>query len=527
MKLETIIGLEFHVQLRTKSKMFCCCSNCHPEPARLGEASRRSQVEGPNKNICPICMGHPGTLPVLNSDAVNKAITAGLALNCEIAKKTKFDRKNYFYPDLPKGFQISQYDLPIAEHGWFIINAKAEDGLAGSLTDENETKRIGITRVHMEEDTAKIIHSKEKSLLDFNRAGVPLIEVVTEPSFSTPNEAKTFAQELQLLMRHLDISDADMEKGHLRCDANISVRPVGDNDYYTKVEIKNLNSFKSIEKALAFEEKRLTVLWHDNKYPETKETRGWDDKKQETILQRTKEDVADYRFFPEPDIPPLEISTEQIEQVKNKMHELPQEKRLRFVDELGFNYEQAKILTAEKQISFYIEEIISELAEWLTSLPGVADDLPLSGDELNVEKNKRKLNQLIANWFINKLAPKLTEQQINGQMFIISAENFAEFISLIFTNKINRQIADKVFEIMLTNGQDPSQILEENDFKAASANEVDSIIKQVLKNNPKEVVAYKQGKVALLQFFVGQAMKETKGQADANELRKLFENFLK
>ena len=509
MKLETIIGLEFHVELKTASKMFCRCAN-------------ENNPNAPNKNICPICLGHPGTLPTLNHAAVNKAIAIALSLNCKINLRNKFDRKNYFYPDLPKGYQISQYDLPLAEHGWFSINAKADDGLAAALDNADEMKRIGINRVHMEEDTAKSIHINDASLVDYNRAGVPLTEIVTEPSFSTPREAKTFAQELQLLLRHLDISDADMEKGHLRCDANISVRPEGDNNFYTKIEIKNLNSFKAIEKALTAEEARLTVLWHDGKYPKTKETRGWDDKKQETVLQRTKEDVADYRFFPEPDIPPLKLTNEEVAEIKNEMHELPQEKRLRFVNELGFTLEQAKILTSDKRISFYVEEVLSELTEWLASLPNVDEE-----DGTIAAKNKQRLNKLFGNWFINKLLPTLSEQQIAEQNFVISPENFAEFISMVFTNKINRQISDKIFEIMLQKGQDPSQILEENDFKTAGADELEHVIKQVLKNNPKEVVAYKQGKVALLQFFVGQAMKETKGQSDANELRKLFENFLK
>jgi aspartyl-tRNA(Asn)/glutamyl-tRNA(Gln) amidotransferase subunit B len=508
MKLETIIGLEFHVELKTTSKMFCRCSN-------------ETNPKNPNENVCPICMGHPGTLPIVNREAINKAIAIALALNCEINLRNKFDRKNYFYPDLPKGYQISQYDLPIAEHGWFLINKT--EGLTGSLTDEGKMKRVGIIRVHMEEDTAKLTHAainkegakRSISSADFNRAGVPLVEIVTEPSFSTPFEAKTFAQELQQLLRYLNASDADMEKGHLRCDANISLRPEGDNNFYTKVEIKNLNSFRAIEKALTAEESRLTILWHDNKYPQTKETRGWDDKKQETILQRTKEDVADYRFFPEPDIPPLQLNNEEITAIKNERPELPQEKRLRFVDEYGISFDKAALLIAEKNLSDYFEQSMSELIEWIDSADNEND------------KAKDKIAKTWMLWFIDFYLPKLTTEKVVNKDFIISAENFAEFIKLRLAGKMNTQVAKKVFEIMLMNGQDPSQILEENDFRTADANELDHIVKQVIKNNPREVVAYKQGKVALLQFFVGQAMKETNGQADPNEMKSLFENFLK
>jgi len=497
MKLETLIGLEFHIQLKTNSKMFCSCAN---DPAR----------KEPNKNVCPICLGHPGTLPVLNENALQNAILTALALNCEVAQHSKFDRKQYFYPDLPKGYQISQYDLPIGANGQFVIS---KNGLTGSLEKSNLIK-IKIERVHMEEDTAKLTHTGDKSLLDFNRAGMPLIEVVTMPDFSSPAEAKTFAQELQLLLRHLGVSDADMEKGQLRCDANISLRPEKDKNLYSKVEIKNINSFKSIEKALKFEEDRLAVLWKEGKYPDTKETRGWNDKKQETILQRTKEDVSDYRFFPEPDIPPLEISKKQITEIGNEMHEQPQMKRKRFVDEFAFTYEQAYTLTADKKISFYAENSISELKEWLLGLPDAEKD--------DWKKHKTKLNKMLSNWMINKLLPAVRTDD-----FIISAENFAEFITLLFSGKMNKQTAENIFTLMLKKGSDPSQLLEEGDFGGVESADLEKVVKKICKKNPQEVVAFKQGKKTLLKFFVGQVMRETKGQADAHEAEIAIKTFLK
>ncbi|MEK7075152.1 MAG: Asp-tRNA(Asn)/Glu-tRNA(Gln) amidotransferase subunit GatB, partial [Patescibacteria group bacterium] len=387
MKLQTIIGLEFHVQLKTKTKMFCGCAN---EP----------EAEEPNKHICPICLGHPGVLPTINQAVVNMAIKVSAALNCEIAEFTKFDRKNYFYPDLPKGYQISQYDLPFAENGWLGINFLAKDGLAGRLDDEKQMKRIGIIRLHLEEDAAKSIHDKKSTLVDFNRGGAPLIEIVTSPHFSTPQEAKTFGQELQLIVRYLNVSDADMEKGQLRCDANISLRPEGDPKLYPKTEIKNINSFRALERALAFEIERQTILWTNGQPPAKQETRGWLEAKQETISQRTKEEAEDYRYFPEPDLPPLAFTKEQIEQLSVSNIELPQAKRRRFMATYGFNADETKILTESKELANYAEEIISELREWLNSL-----DNTEGTDEEIWEKNKKKLIKLIAGWLINKFLP--------------------------------------------------------------------------------------------------------------------------
>ena len=407
MKLEPVIGLEIHVQLKTKSKMFCACQN-------------DSDNAKPNENICPICMGHPGTLPTINENAITMAIRAALALNCHIAKFTKFDRKNYFYPDLTKGYQISQYDKPLAIHGYLVINNQITDGLSGRLDDEKQLKRIGITRLHMEEDTGKSVHSKGNTLLDYNRCGAPLIEIVTEPDLSSPQEAKTFGQELQLIMKHLGISDAEMENGQLRCDANISLRPKGDKKLYTKIEIKNINSFRSLERALAFEINRQTVLWKENKVPTEQETRGWDDAKQETVLQRTKEEAHDYRYFPEPDLPPLTFTDKQIEEAESLLPELPQDKRRRFMEMYSFTGEESKIICETKELAGYAEQIISELKSWVKTID--------EGDEDEVwTKNKTKLIKLVSNWLINKFLPISAENKIKFENNKITAENFAEF----------------------------------------------------------------------------------------------------
>ncbi|MBT5338534.1 Asp-tRNA(Asn)/Glu-tRNA(Gln) amidotransferase subunit GatB [Candidatus Falkowbacteria bacterium] len=508
MKLETIIGLELHVQLKTKTKMFCSCSN--------------AEADQPNKNICPICLGHPGVLPTINQEAASMAIRVALALNCKIANFTKFDRKNYFYPDLPKGYQISQYDKPIAEHGWIAINNKAKDALSGRLDKEDELKRIGIIRLHMEEDSAKSTHSDKDSLIDYNRGGTPLIEIVTAPHFSTPGEAKAFAQELRLIMRHLEISDADMEKGHLRCDANISLRPEGDSNLYPKAEIKNINSFRSIERAMAHEIERQTILWRENNPPTTEETRGWDDAKGQTVSQRTKEQEHDYRYFPEPDLPPLTFTEKQIDEFKAEQHELPQDKRRRFMDMYGFTGEESKILTEEKKLSFYVEQIISELKDWLHSLEGI------EGTEEEIwNRNKKKIIKLVTGWIINKFLPLLDELKIPLTKNKITAENFAEFITLIYQNKVNSAAAQMILKQMAKTGADPSHVMDDFDLsQISSEKDLASIIQKVIKDNPEQVEQFKAGKETVLKYFVGLVMRETKGKADPKKTEKLLKDKL-
>ncbi|TSC96362.1 MAG: aspartyl-tRNA(Asn)/glutamyl-tRNA (Gln) amidotransferase subunit B [Parcubacteria group bacterium Athens1014_10] len=492
MKYEPVIGLEIHIQLKTKSKMFCACDN-------TGEDKE------PNTTICPICTGQPGTLPVINNQAIDWAILIGMVLNGKIAKFSKFDRKNYFYPDLPKGYQISQYDLPIVSGGYLEIN----------------NRKIKLERIHLEEDAAKLIHKKNSTLIDFNRAGTPLLEIVTKPEIKTPQEAKLFLQELRLIMRYQGVSCADMEKGHLRCDANISLRPIGGKKLYPKIEIKNLNSFKAVERALEYEIKRQAKLWEENKAPKEQETRGWDDAKGVTIEQRTKEEASDYRYFPEPDLPPLKIGEERINKIKRMKRETPQAKRKRFAEEYEFNSEESKALTDDRDLSYYAEQVISELRTWLLTLG-------LEGTEEEIWKeNKRKLVKLVANWIINRLNKIVDESDSLIKEIKITPARFAKFISLIYQNKITSNLAQRILEKMFKTGSDPEHIIEEDDLTQMSDEKsLQETLKKIIKSNPKVVEDYKKGKANALQFLVGQAMKETKGKMDARQIVNLLKEIL-
>jgi len=495
MQLESIIGLEIHVQLKTKSKMFCGCDNTgEDQPA--------------NTTVCPICMGHPGVLPVANRQAIDWSVMSSLALNCQVSEFSKFDRKNYFYPDLPKGYQISQFDKPIGLGGYLLIETK--DG----------TKKIGLTRLHLEEDAAKLQHSPEGkwSYVDYNRSSTPLMEIVTEPDMRTPEEAKTFVQELRLMMRHLGVSDADMEKGHLRCDANISLRPVGQDKLYPKIEIKNLNSFKSVERALEYEIKRQTKLWEEMKAPEVQSTRGWDEAKQITEEQRTKEEAHDYRYFPEPDLPPLLFTPEDIEAARARLPELPQAKRARFIDMYGLAPADAKIITEDKDLANYTEQVISELRAWLLSLEQV------EGTEEEIwEKNKQKLVKLVSGWLVNKLMALLNESNTSIKNCKITPENFAEMITLIYQNKLNSATAQVVLKKMFDLGSDPSQIIEEGGLAQTSdEGEIEKIVDKIISANPDPVADYKKGKMQAIKFLVGQVMKESKGKVNPQTAEELL-----
>jgi len=380
MNLQPIIGLEIHVQLKTDSKMFCGC-RVHMDPHAA-----------PNTNICPICTGHPGTLPSPNEEALRFAILLGLALQGDIAKQSKFDRKHYFYPDLPKGYQISQYDMPVVQGGFLDIEVPNQK--------ERPNVRIGITRAHLEEDAAKNIHTNGTTLVDFNRAGTPLLEIVTEPDFRSPEEAKVFLQEIRLLIRTLGLSSADMEKGEMRCDANISLRQIDENEnaiganFNPKTEVKNINSFRNVERALQYEIERQTKLWLENKPPSEDVTRGWNDKLMQTVEQRTKEGAADYRYFPEPDIPAFDLS-KLTEYLRDTLPELPGAKRLRFADEYGFSKEDAKALTDDPDYAKFTEQVLSELGGWLESMPNILpEDVPVA---------QKKFTKLVANWILQKL----------------------------------------------------------------------------------------------------------------------------
>ncbi|MFA5070654.1 MAG: Asp-tRNA(Asn)/Glu-tRNA(Gln) amidotransferase subunit GatB [Patescibacteria group bacterium] len=484
MKYEAIIGLEIHVQLKTKSKMFCSCDNTgEDKPA--------------NTTICPVCTGQPGTLPVANQKAVDFSVMAAMALNCEVGLTTHFDRKSYFYPDLPKGYQISQYSEPIGRNGRFEIDA-------------GETKRrVRIKDLHLEEDTGKLIHAKDKTFIDFNRAGTPLMEIVTEPDLRTPEEAKIFLQDLRLIMRYLGISEADMEKGHLRCDANISLRFEGDDKLYPKTEIKNLNSFKSVEKGLAYEIERQTELWDQKKPPTESSTRGWDEKKQVTVELRVKEGVHDYRYFPEPDLPPLHFDQANLAGLKRKIPELPAAKRGRFKEEYGFEEKDSQVLIGDLNLADYTEGVTSELKKWLEAESKTDQGL------YTYEQNKKEFSRLIANWLINRLLSLSNESKTKIRDLRITPENFAEFIKLIWQKKINNLVGQEVLKVMFETGGDPSNIMEEKGWgMMGDEKKLAEVIKEVIKENPGPVKEYKGGKEATFKFLLGQVMKKTGGQAD-------------
>lgn len=521
MNYKPTIGLEIHTELNTESKMFCFCENNPFEK----EA---------NSNVCPVCMGHPGTLPTINEEAVRKTIKTGLALNCRIAKESKFDRKNYFYPDLPKGYQISQYDMPIASSGFLKIKNK-----------KSEIKNIRIRRIHLEEDTGKLLHTEGTnletnlsasneagySLIDFNRAGVPLMELVTEPDIESGEEARKFAEELQLILRYLAVSDADMEKGQMRVEVNISLMPlnlkknntnnIGDvrgnvseysRDLGTKVEIKNLNSFRAVEKAINFEiERQKKILEKGEKV--IQETRGWHDKKEITFSQREKEEAHDYRYFPEPDLPTLYFDQKFIDEIKAEIPELPAQKRIRFIDEYGLDEKQTEIFIANKDLAEYFEKVASELKNWI---------------KISKEKKNRKdIFRIAVNYLITDIGGLLKGDSILGEKFRITPENFAEFCLLIYQEKISSKIAKQILIEMFKTGNDPSHIIEEKDLKQISGEaELELVIKEVIDKNLKPVEDYKKGKQNALQFLVGQIMKKTGGRANPQKVQELLKKLL-
>lgn len=498
MQYETIIGLEIHVQPKTASKMFCADPNLF-DPDR------------PNVAISPISMGHPGTLPVVNEKAVALGMRAALALGLRVNLYSKFDRKSYFYPDLPKGYQISQYDEPLAEDGTLSF-------FVGS-----EVVTVGIERLHLEEDAAKNIHEDSRALIDFNRAGAPLMEIVTKPDITSPLAAKFFLQELRLIMRELGVSDADMEKGQLRCDANISLRPVGDDQLYPKTEIKNLNSFKSVERALQYEQKRQQALWEAGTPPTMQATRGWDETSNKTIEQRTKETASDYRYFPEPDIPPLVFTEEQIQAARATLPELPQSRRERLLAEYAFKLEDVLVIAQDKHVTAYVEKVISELRGWLESEGGIEGS---PGEIWDV--NKKKLCRLVSGWILTNAYKLLNEKNMAFQAMPITAENFAEFLTLVFTSKINSTNAQLVLKTMFETGKDPSDIMYEHDLEQSQdTDELDAWVDEVLKENPDQVIEYKNGKEVVLKFLIGMVMRKSKGKADPNAVESILQSKLK
>ncbi|MDJ0508388.1 MAG: Asp-tRNA(Asn)/Glu-tRNA(Gln) amidotransferase subunit GatB [Crocosphaera sp.] len=472
-KYEAIIGLETHCQLNTTSKIFCNCSTQFDSP--------------PNTNVCPVCLGYPGVLPVLNEEVLASAVKLGLALNAKIAPYSKFDRKQYFYPDLPKNYQISQYDLPIVEDGHLEIE------LVDKKTKDVTRKTIGITRLHMEEDAGKLVHAgsdrlagSTHSLVDFNRTGVPLLEIVSEPDIRTGQEAAEYAQELRRLVRYLGISDGNMQEGSLRCDVNISVRPVGQKEFGTKVEIKNMNSFSAIQKAIEYEiERQIEAV--ENGEPIYQETRLWDESNQETISMRKKEGSSDYRYFPEPDLPPLVVSKEQLNTWKEALPELPAEKRQRYEEELGLSAYDARVLTDDREVAQYYESAVNTGAD----------------------------AKLVANWVTQDIAAHLNNNKLSITEIALKPNSLGELVQLIEKGTISGKIAKEILPELLEKGGSPKAIVESKGMTQISdPGEIEKVITALMEANPSEVEKYRGGKKKLKGFFVGQVMKQTGGKAD-------------
>ncbi|MFZ2975478.1 MAG: Asp-tRNA(Asn)/Glu-tRNA(Gln) amidotransferase subunit GatB [Candidatus Moraniibacteriota bacterium] len=502
-KYTPVIGMEIHVELKTKSKMFCQCKN------GLGLEKK------PNVDICPVCTAQPGTLPVPNEEAIKFVQLAGLALNCELARVSKFDRKNYFYPDIPKGYQISQYDQPFCLNG--NLDIQITNNQETCLPDRQaRNKKIGITRIHLEEDTGKLIHPKgvEYTLVDFNRAGVPLMELVTEPDIETGEEARIFCQKLQQICRYLEISDADMEKGNMRCEANISLYKEGEEKLSgTKVEVKNINSFKFVEKAINFEIERQTEML-DRGEKIVQETRGWDANKSETVSQRKKESAHDYRYFPEPDIPPFSFDESYVEDIKKKLPELPDQKVERFNKEYNLPIADVEIITSEKGLAQYFENVVSEIKE------------KISCKEYDCQEERAI--KLAANYIIGELRRHMGEHEHDLADIKITPENYAELICILSCGKINSSAAQTVLAEMYKAGGDPSQIIEEKNLaQMDNSDELEKIIEEVLAKNEKSVTDFKSGKENALKFLIGQIMSATKGKANPQIVQEIVKNKLK
>ena len=483
---EAVIGLETHCQLSTETKIFS------PSSTEFGA--------DPNTHIDPVVMGMPGVLPVLNEKVLQYAVKAGLALNCQIAPYSKFDRKQYFYPDLPKNYQISQYDLPIAEHGWLEIE------LVDKKTKEVTRKRIGITRLHMEEDAGKLVHAGSDrlagstySLVDYNRAGVPLVEIVSEPDLRTGQEAAEYAQELRRIMRYLGVSDGNMQEGSLRCDVNISVRPVGQETFGTKVEIKNMNSFSAIQKAIEYEIDRQIAAIAAGE-PIVQETRLWEEGSQRTISMRSKEGSSDYRYFPEPDIPPIEVSPQQLETWQAELPELPAQKRARYEADLGLSAYDARVLTDERAVAEYFERAIAAGAD----------------------------PKMAANWITQDMAAYLNAEKLTIADIALTAEHLAEMVTMIDDGTISTKIAKDMLPELLTQGGSPKAIVEAKGLSQISDPEkIAAIIDEVLAAHPDELAKFRAGKTKLQGFFVGQIMKRTNGRVDPKLTNQLLVQKLK
>ena len=478
MKYEPVIGLEVHVELKTKTKIFCGCTT-----AFGGD---------PNTHTCPVCLGLPGTLPVLNKQVLHYAILAGLATNCTINQFSKFDRKNYFYPDLTKAYQISQYDEPIAEHGYIDI------------TVDGQEKRIGMTRIHMEEDAGKLVHqgvsitASNSSLADYNRAGVPLIEIVSEPDIRSAAEARAYLEELKAIITYIGVSDSKREEGSQRCDVNISLRPVGQEAFGTRAEIKNLNSFRAVERAIAHEIDRQSDLLDDGEAVRL-ETRTWDDAKGVTHSLRSKENADDYRYFPDPDLPPVIVTEADIDRLRAEIPELPRSRRTRFITEAQLPEADAELLAESRYLADFFE----------TAWKAYGDAQP------------------VANWLLGDVMAKLNADDVALADSHFTAEQLVDLLNLIKDGVISGKIAKDVFLKAFDSGDQPSEIVEKEGLKQISdTGSLEPLIRDIVAANPKSVADYKAGKKKALGFLVGQVMKETKGQANPGMVNQLLTKVL-
>ena len=471
MTYEIVIGLEVHAQLLTRSKMFCSCSADYASAA-------------PNTRVCPVCLGMPGVLPVINEKAIEYTVMTALALNCTIPEYTKFDRKNYFYPDLMKGYQISQYDAPIGKGGWLTIDS------------DGSKKRINITRVHLEEDVAKLWHRGDYSLIDVNRSGVPLMEIVSEPELSSPAEARNYLVKLHSILRYLGVSSGNMEEGSFRCDANISIRLVGSKEFLPKVEVKNMNSFKAVYQALEYEARRqMKVLEEGGQL--VQETRGWLDEQGITVPQRTKEYADDYRYFPEPDLPPLVLERAWIEEIRARLPELPEARRDRFVSQYGLPLYDADILTASRAMADYFENCVKLMG------PGKA--------------------KIVSNWLLGDFSRLLNATNTEVESARISPEHLAEMLAMVDNGRISGPAAKAVLEEMFHTGKRARDIVAEKKLNQISdADEIRKVVKQVIASNATAVADYTSGKQQALMFLVGQVMKATRGRANPGVVREII-----
>jgi aspartyl-tRNA(Asn)/glutamyl-tRNA(Gln) amidotransferase subunit B len=472
-KYETVIGLEVHVELATNTKIFCGCSTSFGAPA--------------NTQTCPICLGHPGVLPVLNKQAVNFAMKAAMALNCQVATDTKFDRKNYFYPDSPKAYQISQFDKPIGEHGWIDIEV------------DGETKRIGITRLHLEEDAGKLNHDGDASLVDFNRVGVPLIEIVSEPDLRSPKEAKAYLEKIKSIIQYTGVSDVKMEEGSLRCDANISLRLAGTEKFGTKTELKNLNSFRNVERALEFEEVRQAEILDDGERV-MQQTLRWSEELNTIKIMRSKEEAHDYRYFPEPDLVRLHIDEAWKQAVQAELPELPDKRVARYKAEFALSAYDAGVLTSSRALADFFEDTVAKGAD----------------------------PKLASNWLLSEVLGYLNNQNLELKDIPLTSGHLAEMITLIQKGTISSKIAKDVLKEILATGKKPSVIVEEKGWvQISDAGAIKAAVVDVLDANPKIVEELRSGRDKVIGFLVGQAMKATKGKANPQLVNQLIREEVK